>query len=183
MQSLSRVSGLLPAAALALSLACIAPAFAESYSYIATPAVGGENFSTLTGTAEGSGTWYTLYCVDVGTLQMNDILVVAGESQIQQPSATTAILLSAQLSRTSTPCADIAAAGFVYPGGTDVAAANGYNVTVNEYRGVSPKTANITIPLGGTDAHYLVYNVHASADMAVPANTGGLQVLRIRPDS
>lgn len=180
MQILSRVNGLLPAAALALSLACTAPAFAETYSYSVAP---GENFTTLTGSADGSGTWYTLYCIDVGSLQQGDVLVIAGESQIQKSSATSAILVSSEIARTSAyTCSDIAGMGYLFPGGTGLTGANGYNVTVNEYRGVSPKPANITI--GSTDTApnvAIVYNVHASADMDVPANTGDLQVLKIRP--
>lgn len=79
-------------------------------------------------------------------------------------------------------CAEIAEAGYLFPGGTALTGANGYNVTVNEYRGVSPKPANITVQTGdGATNAAIVYNVHVSADMDVPANTGGLQVLKIRP--
>lgn len=77
MQTLSKMSGL-PSVALALSLACVAPAFAETYTYYPSP---GQNFTTVAGSADGSGIWYTLYCIDVGSLQPGDILVIAGESQ------------------------------------------------------------------------------------------------------
>ena len=169
-------------AGVSIGLLCVtAPTHAETYFPFDT-GVDSENFTSLPASVAGSNTWYVLYCQDVGTLADNDILVVMGESQIQQPSATAGIFVGAKLSRTSTPCSDIAMGGYVLPT-TNVqtlGGENGIGVSENEYRAVSPKGA--TVLISGHDTYeYVTYSVTASQIMDVPPGTGELQVLKIVP--
>jgi hypothetical protein len=165
------------AGAVAWLFSGIAPGYAETYSPFDTGA-SSENFTTLTG---DDVTWYVLYCVDVGTLTSGDLLVVTAESQIQLPTATTNILIAAQLARTSTPCDQInASTNFVYPGGVGVSAPNGFNITPTQYRAVSPKVATVQIT-GHLANQYVTYNVKASDDLDVVLGGGQLQVLKIHP--
>jgi hypothetical protein len=162
--------------------ACIltSSAGAETYTPFDTGPMS-ENFTTLTGDSQ----WYVLYCIDVGTLAQNDILVATAESQLEKSSATTHtnVERSAQIARTSTSCDQINAnTNFLYPGGVGLDGTNGYNVTPTEYRGVSPKVATATIN-AHLDYHYVTYNVKASDFLAVEQGYGRLQVLKIHPDS
>ena len=162
-------------------LSVTAPACAETYTPFDT-GVDSENFTSLPASVAGTNTWYVLYCRDVGTLASGDILVVMGESQIQQPSATEGIFVGAKLSRTSTSCDDIASGGYVLPttGVQTLGGENGFGVSENEYRAVSPKGA--TVHIGGSyTEHYVTYSVTASQAMDVPMGTGELQVLKIEP--
>jgi hypothetical protein len=169
---------LLPAGAMACALAVAAPAQAETYTPFDTGSMS-ENFTTLNG--DLSELRYVLYCVDVGTLAMNDILVVSAESQVQQPSTMSNIEFGTQVSRTPTSCADIASNGYLYPNdGIGITASNGVGITPTEYRVVSPKVATEPITRDLT-YQYVVYLVQASDVVNVVLGGGRLQVVKIHP--
>ena len=172
-----RSRGFLWAGSVACALAMAAPAQAETYTPFDTGAAS-ENFTTLMGDADELR--YVLYCVDVGTLTSGDILVVSAESQLQNTTTMSNLEFATQVSRTSTSCDDIASNGFLFPGGVGITAANGFNITPTEYRGVSPKVATEPIT-GSLTAHYVVYLVQSSGTLSVVSSGGRLQVLKIHP--
>ncbi len=157
--------------ALAAGLAVAGPASASTFT-VYDSGDSGELITTL----PGDNAWYVLYSVDIGTVNVGDILVVfADGGQIQDPSNTTDHYLTSHLMRTNSASATT---------GTEIDDANAMNITQLAYRHVPIKPAITTVQSGTTGRHFvnlLVQSDDGSPTLTVNQDYGRLQVLKITP--
>jgi len=158
-------------AGLALAgLALAGPASASTFTVYDS-----NNSGELITTLPGDNNWYVLYSVDIGTINVGDIIVVfADGGQLQDPTNTTDHYLTSHLMRATS------ASGTT---GTEIDDANAMNITQEVYRQVPIKPAITTIQSGTTGRHFVNLLVQSASgnDLNVNSDYGRLQVLKITP--
>jgi hypothetical protein len=126
----------------------------------------GELLSTLT----GDDTYRTLYSVNVGTLAVDDILIVFAEGQLEAAgTVTTSKRLSARLQRVDS-----------MGNATAVNQPNAFNISSDDTIGTPVKVATVAIA-GNTDRNIVRLDLRATTDLNVDEGYGRLQVLKIHP--
>ncbi len=129
---------------------------------------GGELLTSL----PGDNTFRKLYSVDVSDLATNDILIVFSEAQLQASSVSGKQRLTAHVLR-----ADPTTSGLT---GVSLDAPNALNVTSTSLI-VNPVKVAIAQVTGSTADTQVNFLVQATTALTITADTGRLQVLKIRP--
>lgn len=119
----------------------------------------------------GDNLFHVLYSVDVGTLNVGDILIVFSEAQLQNPATTSVFRLTSHLIRANSTSAT---------SGTALDDSNAFNITPADYRGAVVKPAVLQVT-GSVTNHFVNLVVQATGDLDVVDNTGRLQILKITP--
>lgn len=134
---------------------------------------GGELLTSL----PGDNTFRKLYSVDVSDLAANDILIVFSEAQLQASSVSGKQRLTTHLLR-----ADPTTDGL---SGTSLDAPNALNVASTSLIATPVKLAIGQVASGtsSTSRTQVNFLVQATTDLTITADTGRVQVLKIRPAS
>jgi hypothetical protein len=155
---------ILRAAALA-ALALPAPALAATLTTYDT----GDNSELIT-SSPGDNIKRVIYSASVGSLAVNDILVITSEAQLDNSTGTN-VRLSTQLILGTSPSAT---------SGTELDENNAFNVTPDMARGQPTKLATVKVGTAMT-AGFVNLVVWTSGTLAVDQDYGRLQVLKIHP--
>ena len=152
-------------AALLLAFAVPGPVSAATYSTFDT----GDNSELIT-SSPGDNVKRVIYSAAVGSLAVNDILVVAAEAQLQNDTGGN-VRLTTQLILASSPSGTT---------GTELDENNAFNVTPEMSRG-QPTKLSVARIASASSAGFVNLIVWTSGTLTVGQDYGRLQVLKIHP--